>query len=105
MTEESIAINVLSEDESLGEEIEREMSRFEGSSAENRKLTLLSANSGDVWMTVISISASVPSGLFVAWLYDKIKGRAYTIEIERTEIEMSLGEITRVVHEKINIKK
>ena len=54
---------------------------------------------------VISFGKSaIAVGLAVKWLYDKIKGRATVIRIDRREIQIEEGKIKRIIEEKIQIQ-
>lgn len=50
---------------------------------------------------LLSFGTGVASGLVASWLYDKLKGRASTLRIERTVIQINEGEITRIITERI----
>lgn len=51
---------------------------------------------------VLHLSDGVGTGLIAAYLYDKLrKGRATKLRIDRTEVEIHKGEITRVLEEHI----
>jgi len=55
---------------------------------------------------LVSVGTGVPSSLLASWLYDKLKnGRSNKITINRREIEITEGEITRIVEESIKIEK
>lgn len=43
-------------------------------------------------------------GIVSAWLYNKMKGRAVTLRIERSEVEIDKGEIEKILMEKIEKK-
>jgi len=49
----------------------------------------------------IEIGGSIAIGIVSAWLYDRLKGRAEKIKIDRTVIEVEEGEIRRIIEEKI----
>lgn len=51
---------------------------------------------------IVDRSVDIDTGLFAAWLYDKVKGRASRIRINRVDIEIDKGEIKRVLLEQIN---
>ena len=54
---------------------------------------------------VLEISGGITSiTMFAAWLYDKIKNKALKLRIDRTEIDINEGEITRIITEKIEKK-
>ena len=54
---------------------------------------------------VISLATGIPASLIAAWLYDKLKNhRSSQIRINRTEIYMSEGKITKIIEETIKIK-
>jgi hypothetical protein len=50
---------------------------------------------------ILTVTTGVSTGLVANWLYDKIKGRASTLRINRTEVHMSKGEIERIIIEQI----
>jgi hypothetical protein len=50
---------------------------------------------------ILTVTTGVSTGLVANWLYDKIKGRASTLRINRTEVRMSKGEIGRIIIEQI----
>jgi hypothetical protein len=56
---------------------------------------------------MVEVGREVVIGLFVAWLYDKLKGndgsRRKTIRINRVEVECTPETITRVIQESIEI--
>ncbi|MFO0793977.1 MAG: hypothetical protein U0586_07920 [Candidatus Brocadiaceae bacterium] len=55
---------------------------------------------------IIAVATGVPINLFTSWLYDKMKhSRSSKICINRKEIHLSQGEITKVIEETIKIKK
>lgn len=54
-------------------------------------------------LAVISLAASVPVGVFVNWLWDKIKDKPAKITINRREVTFSKGEIRKVVEESIHL--
>lgn len=49
----------------------------------------------------LSFGSGVASSLVASWLYDKIRGRASKLRIERTEVQIDEGEIKRIIMEKI----
>lgn len=51
---------------------------------------------------VVDCSVNVELGLLAAWLYDKVKGRASRVRINRVEVEIDEGEIKRVLLEQID---
>ena len=53
---------------------------------------------------VVSFGKGVLAGVVASWLYNKIKGRASTLRIDRTEVEIEEGEIKRIIKEKIQIE-
>jgi len=52
----------------------------------------------------VSVGANVGASLVANWLYDKIKGRARTVRIDRVEVHLDKGEIQRVIAERIEDK-
>jgi hypothetical protein len=54
---------------------------------------------------VLTVPVPIATNLVAAWLYDKFKGRARTIRIERTEITLDKGEIEKILIEKIESKE
>jgi len=54
---------------------------------------------------IISITLEIGSALAVGiaanWLYDRLRGRATKIRIERTEVRLERGEIKRILTERI----
>lgn len=48
----------------------------------------------------LKIGSDIAIGVAAAWLYDKLKGKATKLEIERTEVQIDKGEITRILTEK-----
>ena len=50
---------------------------------------------------ILDIALPIATGLISTWLYDKIKERAVKLKINRTEVEISKGEITRIITETI----
>ena len=48
-----------------------------------------------------TVVSSVAINLLSSWLYDKLKGRAETLRIDRREIHIDKGEITRIIEESI----
>ena len=57
----------------------------------------------DIIMFAVSVPTSLAAGLFVHWLWEKLKGRSIErIEIDRTTVEFSEGEITRIFQERIS---
>jgi hypothetical protein len=57
------------------------------------------------WLTfLLQIAAGVPVTVVSAWLYQKLKGRAQRMSINRTEIEIDEGEIKRIIQEKMDIE-
>ena len=58
----------------------------------------------NIALAIITLAASVPAGLFTAFLYDKIKGKSAKITINRKEVHIDKGEIRRVIEESIKIE-
>ena len=54
---------------------------------------------------VLAVGRDVGIGLVSAWLYDKLKGRATSVRINRVEVRLDKGEIERVVTEQIEGKR
>lgn len=55
---------------------------------------------------LLHVGDEVGAGLIAAYLYDKLKkGRATRLRIDRTEVEIDKGEITRVLSEHIEQDK
>lgn len=53
---------------------------------------------------IMTFTTGVSASLVASWLYDKIKGRASRIIINRKEIQMNKGEIERIIIETIEKK-
>lgn len=51
---------------------------------------------------IVDCSVNVEIGLLAAWLYDKVKGRAARLRINRVEVEIDEGEIKRVLLEQVD---
>ncbi len=49
---------------------------------------------------VLTVGSSVGASLFANWLYDKIKGRASQVRIDRTEVELEGDKIKKIIVEK-----
>jgi len=55
---------------------------------------------------VIGLATGIPASLVASWLYDKLKNhRSSQISINRREIHISEGEITKIIEETIKIKE
>lgn len=55
---------------------------------------------------IISVATGIPTSLVAAWLYDKLKHhRSSKICINRKEIHVSEGEITKVIEETVKIEE
>jgi len=52
-------------------------------------------------ITIIAFATQVAAQIVANWLYDKIKGRAVKLRIERTEVEIDKGQIERILMEKM----
>lgn len=50
---------------------------------------------------IVDSSVDIEIGLLGAWLYEKVKGRATRLRINRVEIQIEEGEIKRVLSEQI----
>ena len=50
---------------------------------------------------LLSFSTGVVSGLVSSWIYEKLKGKAISIHIDRTEIQLNKNEIEKIIIEKI----
>ena len=53
---------------------------------------------------VLEAGKDLGIALFASWLYDKVKGRAKTLRIDRTEIEIDEGAIRKVISERLERK-
>lgn len=53
---------------------------------------------------ILTFGSGVASGVVASWLYDKLKGRATTLRIEETEVQIDKGEIQRIISRKIEKK-
>ena len=51
----------------------------------------------DIILLVLDIASSVAVGLFVSWLYDKLKNRATKIKINEIEVEIDKEEIKKLL--------
>ena len=54
---------------------------------------------------VVSFGSGVAAGLVADWLYEKLRGRATSLRIDRVEIQIEAGEIRRLLVEKIEKKE
>ncbi len=54
---------------------------------------------------MLAVGRDVGIGLASAWLYDKLKGRATSVRINRIEVRLDKGEIERVITEQIEGKR
>lgn len=55
---------------------------------------------------VVGVATGIPSSLVAAWLYDKLKHhRSRQICINRREVHISEGEITKIIEETVKIKE
>ncbi len=52
----------------------------------------------------ILIGTGTSASIIGNWLYSKIKGKATKLRIDRMEVEIDEGKITRVIKEKIQIE-
>jgi hypothetical protein len=52
-------------------------------------------------ITIITFATQVAAQVVASWLYDKIKGRAVKLRIERTEVGIDKGQIERILTEKM----
>ena len=78
----------------------------EGASAEYKgSEERLAVGLPSIEIIVLEIIKDLAIGVISAWLYEKIKGRAVTLRIEKTEIEIDKGEIERILLEKIEKKE
>ena len=60
----------------------------------------------EIAVTVIVSFAGIPAQLVAKWLYDKLKHhRSRQISINRKEIHLSEGELTKIIEEAIKIKE
>ena len=53
---------------------------------------------------VLTLGTGIVGSVVANWLYDRLKGRAKRIRIERQEIEVDKGEITKLIQERIEIE-
>ena len=67
----------------------------------DRKLSRRQFGYSDIIDLTLKIAEGVDAGLIARWLYDKLNGRVVKLELERTEVSLSEGEITRVLAEKM----
>lgn len=55
---------------------------------------------------IISVATGIPTSLVAAWLYEKLKHhRSRKISINRKEVHISEGEITKVIEETVKIEE
>lgn len=54
---------------------------------------------------ILSFGSGVVSGLVANFLFQKLRGRATRLRIDRTEVQIIRGEIARVLHERIEEDK
>jgi len=79
---------------------------MEGVSAEWKpSFTTKEFGSQELQTIILTLSGGVTSSVIGAWIYDKIKGRARKIRIERQEVELQEGQITKIIQEKIDIEE
>jgi len=68
-----------------------------------------SIDAQDVALAIITtIGFGVPTSVLANWLYEKLKGSAKshtTITINRKQVYLDLGEITRVIEEQVKIEQ
>ena len=84
----------------------KEKSFKEGASAKYEgSIERLAAELPSTILISVEILKDVAIAIFAAWLYDKIKGRAVTLRIEKTEVKIDKGEIQRVLFEKMEEEK
>ena len=50
---------------------------------------------------VLTFGGGIATGLVANWLYDKLKGKAKKVRIDRVEIQLDEGEIKRILTESI----
>lgn len=50
---------------------------------------------------IISFSIGIASGVVASWIYEKLKGRAKALYIDRTKVEIRKGDIEKIIIEKI----
>lgn len=53
---------------------------------------------------VLTFGGGIITSIVANWIYDKLKGRASEITIDRTLIKIDKNQIKKVIDEKINIK-
>lgn len=54
---------------------------------------------------IVDCSTDIEIGLLAGWLYEKVKGRATRLRINRVEIQVEEGEIKRVLSEQIEYER
>lgn len=54
---------------------------------------------------LLTFGGNVASGLIANWLYEKIKGKATKIRIQRKEIQIDEGEIKKIIDEIIEAEE
>jgi len=55
----------------------------------------------EILQLTLPIGKDIAVGVFSAWLYDKLKGRATKLQINGTEVPIGRGKITRGLTEKM----
>jgi len=55
----------------------------------------------EIIIIAVEILKAIGIGVLSAWLYDKIKGRAVTLRIKKTEVKIDKGEIERILIEEM----
>lgn len=55
----------------------------------------------EILIITLEILKDISIGIVSAWLYDKIGGRAVSLKINKTEVEIDHGEIQRIITEEI----
>ena len=58
----------------------------------------------DIIELILTIGARVPVSVVGTWLWTKLQGRATSLRIDGTQIELQEGKITRYLREKIERK-
>lgn len=89
----------------------------DGIKLEKMKLSLFAVNQPEVFLGFIHVGEAVLGGVLAriiyAWLWPVLKKRqleehprhAKNISVDRTEVELTEGEISRVISEKIRIRE
>ena len=51
---------------------------------------------------ILSVGGSITANVISTWLYEKLKGRAIRLHIDRKEIQIDNGEIKKIIEESID---